>query len=61
MSKSQLDSFFDVFTELSILGGTFQPVLSEPVRMELGRLPEPASLGLLLMGGLALLRHKRST
>jgi hypothetical protein len=41
----EIDSFFDVFVEISIDGGPFQPQTNEPLRMEL---PEPAGwLGIL--------------
>ena len=41
----RIDSFFDVFTELSIDGGPFQPQVNEATRMDL---PEPGlSLGVL--------------
>ena len=53
----EIDSFFDVFTELSVNGGAFYPDLNGPGRMELV-LPEPATLGLLSLGGLALLRRR---
>ncbi|MBW2417960.1 MAG: hypothetical protein JRH19_05410 [Deltaproteobacteria bacterium] len=43
----QIDSFFDVFTELSVDGGPFQPQTNEAARMDL---PEPAQLLLLLAG-----------
>ncbi|MFH1730043.1 MAG: hypothetical protein ABIF82_00150 [Planctomycetota bacterium] len=56
-----IDSFFDVFTELSVDGGaTWMPDLAGPVHVALGPIiPEPAGLGLV---GLALLavRRKRS-
>ncbi len=52
-----IDSFFDVYTELSLDGGPFQPQIGNPSRMELVRLPEPATLGLLLIGALAILRR----
>jgi len=45
----EIDSFFDVFTEISINSGPFQPQTNEAVRMELTWLPEPAQgLGLLI-------------
>ena len=53
----QIDSFFDIFTELSVNGGLFDPDSNGPARMEL--CPEPASLGLLIIGGLALLRRRK--
>jgi len=54
----QIDSFFDVYTELSVTGGLFFPDNNAPGRMEL--CPEPVTLTLLAMGGLALLRRRRS-
>jgi hypothetical protein len=49
------DSFFDVFTELSVDGGPFAPQTSEAVRMELRRVPEPAQW-LVLVTAMPLLR-----
>jgi hypothetical protein len=43
----EIDSFFDVFTELSVNGGAFQPQTSEATRMEL---PEPGQVMMLLSG-----------
>lgn len=54
--KYQIDSFFDVFTELRVDGGTWYPA-SGPIRLDL--VPEPATLSLLALGGLALLRRRR--
>ena len=54
-----IDSFFDVFAEASPDGGDSWIAASESVRIEL--VPEPATLGLLLLGGLALLRRTWST
>ena len=52
----EIDSFFDVFTELSVNGGPFLP--AENVgRMEL--CPEPATMAMLIVGGLAVLRRRR--
>ncbi len=57
----QIDSFFDVYTELSVNGGPFEPDISltAPARMTLGdpAVPEPGSLTLLGMGGLVLLGY----
>lgn len=50
-----IDSFFDVFTELSIDGGAWITSNSS-VRMTL--VPEPATLGLLVLGGLTLLKRR---
>ena len=52
-----IDSFFDVFTELSVDGGGTWIACDYATRMSLE--PEPATLGLLLAGGLALLRRRR--
>ena len=57
----KIDSFFDVFTELSIDGGaTWMPSTTGPGHVTL--VPEPASLSLLAAGlvGLAGLRRRRS-
>lgn len=51
-----IDSFFDVFTELSLDGGSFMPALSGPTRITL--IPEPATIVLLGLGSLTLLRRK---
>jgi hypothetical protein len=44
----QIDSFFDVFVELSVDGGPFQPQTNEAARIELLTLPEPGQLLMLL-------------
>jgi hypothetical protein len=55
----RIESFFDVFTELSVDGGmTWYPDTEGPGRMTL--CPEPASLVLLALGGLAMLRRRRA-
>jgi hypothetical protein len=46
----QIDSFFDVFTELSVDGGPFQPQTNEASRIELTPVPEPSRLLMLLTG-----------
>ena len=51
-----IDSFFDVFTELSVDGGVFMADLNGPGTVEL--CPEPATMGLLALGGLAILRRR---
>ena len=52
-----IDSFFDVFAEASLDGGDNWIAAEDSVRIEL--VPEPATLALLLLGGLALLRRRR--
>ena len=55
----RIDSFFDVFTELSIDGGaTWIPDANGPARVNLV-VPEPGSLGLLAAGGLGLCLFRR--
>jgi MYXO-CTERM domain-containing protein len=52
-----IDSFFDVWTELSLDGGiTWLPDTNAPGHMEL--CPEPALLGLLSLAGLTLARRR---
>lgn len=51
-----ISSFFDVFTELSIDGGQTWIPADDSVRIEMT--PEPSSLLLLALGGLALLRRR---
>jgi hypothetical protein len=53
--KYQIDSFFDVFVELSVDGGPFQPQTNEATRMELEPVPEPGGL-LMLLAGIPMLR-----
>ena len=50
----EFDSFFDVFTEISIDGGPFQPQTNEASRIELIPVPEPSRLLLLVSGALFL-------
>ncbi len=56
----QVDSFFDVFTEISVDGGPFASATSS-TRIVMGAaVPEPASLALLTLGGLTLIGRHRS-
>lgn len=52
----EIDSFFDVFTEVSIAGGPFQPQTNAAVRMDLHDAPEPSGW-LLLVSGLPWLHY----
>lgn len=58
-----IDSFFDVFTELSVDGGSSWIPATGPVRMDLepaeGPIPEPGSLALWLLGCAGLTRKRR--
>lgn len=55
-----IDSFFDVFTELSLDGGqTWHPALESSRLTLTGQTPEPASMSLLAIGAAALLRRSR--
>lgn len=61
----QVDSFFDVFTELSLDGGqTWLPDIRGPELMTLGSVPEPSSGALVaIFGGLLMMGrvwHKRA-
>jgi hypothetical protein len=54
----QVNSFFDIFTEVSLDGGqTWSPDIAPPSLMT--ATPEPATLSLLALGGLALLRRRK--
>ena len=52
-----IDSFFDVFTELSVDGGSSWSACDYSTRMYL--VPEPVTLVLLALGGLAAIRRRR--
>ncbi len=52
----QVDSFFDVFLEASVNGGTWTPA-DGAVNMSV--VPEPATLSLLALGGVALIRRRK--
>jgi hypothetical protein len=51
-----IDSFFDVFTELSVDGGQTWTPATNPQR--LGLVPEPATMAILGLGVLPFLRRK---
>ena len=51
-----IDSFFDVFTELSVDGGEFTPSMN---LAHFNITPEPATMAVLSIGGLVLLRRKK--
>jgi hypothetical protein len=56
----QIDSFFDVFTELSLDGGiSWMPDTSGPMRMDYMCIPEPAAISLLGLGVAGLLMMYR--
>jgi hypothetical protein len=48
----RINSFFDVFTELSLDGGAFQGQLDGPTVVTLQTTPEPSSLTVATLGGL---------
>ena len=52
----QITSFFDVFTELSLDGGPFNP--GPPRTFTLTSIPEPGSITMLALGVLGVLRRK---
>jgi len=55
----QIESFFDVFTEITTDGGlTWYPSIDSPPMHMVG-IPEPATLSLLALGGLAMLRRRQ--
>jgi hypothetical protein len=51
----EFDSFFDVFTEISVDGGPFMRQTTQAVRFELRKAPEPG-LGIALLSALPVLR-----
>jgi Neuraminidase (sialidase) len=52
-----IDSFFDIFTEVSMDGGQTWSESNQSARIN--GLPEPATLSLLALGGLALIRRRK--
>ncbi len=50
----EIDSFFDVFFELSVDGGPFHPA-TDSVHLEFSIVPEPATLSLLSIGAISVL------
>ena len=59
--RFQVDSFFDVFYEISVEGGPFQPQATPGSIVTTFNTPEPTSMALMLIGllPLALSRRKR--
>lgn len=55
----QVDSFFDIFTEISLDGGTTWTPATNSVR--LGIMPEPATLASLGVGFVCLIRNRRNS
>jgi hypothetical protein len=53
-----IDSFFDIYTELSVDGGLSWTPGDKAMRMVL--YPEPATVLLLGLGGITLLRKRRT-
>lgn len=57
----RIDSFFDVFTELSLDGGaTWAPNTNGPMRMTLQGVPEPTAAAFAGLAALGLLRRRRA-
>jgi len=55
----KIDSFFDIFTELSVDGGQTWAPPENNSTMHIDGTPEPATLSLMALGGLAAMRKRR--
>jgi hypothetical protein len=55
----QIDSFFDIFTEIRVDGGSFNPAASSTRIVMDAQVPEPASLAIFASGAALLLHKKR--
>lgn len=57
----RVDSFFDVWTEISVAGGPFVPVANGPKRIFMDAIvPEPATLALLGLGAFTFIRRRNA-
>jgi len=54
----QVDSFFDIEYRISFDGGNTWSGPTDPVRSEMTQVPEPASIALIGIGGLLLMRRR---